>query len=202
MNGFNRALIVVLALVALAAGVAGALASSGAVDPGAIDDVIPYREAWERWNDIDWQKAVPRWSLLAAAIVVGGLAAALLVRELAPLGEGGPDRVVVETSPRGDTRLSIAAVRRGVEREARAAGGVARADLERFAVGEDGAARARFRVRADGTAHLPTLGAGVANRAGASLEAMLGRPPSEVTVVIEVRPERRRTETRDTRRVE
>jgi hypothetical protein len=201
VNAFNRALIVVLALVALAAGAVGALASAGVVAPGTVDDVIPYREAWERWNDIDWQKAVPRWSLLAAAVVVGGLAAVLLVRELAPRGGGRPDHLVVQRSPRGDTTLSLAAVRRGAEREARAAEGVARADLERMTV-EDGAARVRFRVRADGSAHLPTLGAGIADRAGASLAAMMGRPPAEVTVVMEVRHDRRRTQTRDARRVE
>jgi hypothetical protein len=31
---------------------------------------------------------------------------------------------------------------------------------------------------------------------------MLGRPPAEITVVMEVRHDRRRTETRETRRVE
>jgi hypothetical protein len=200
VNGFNRALLVVLALVALAAGAVGALASAGVVDPGTVDDAVPYREAWERWNDIDWQRAVPRWSLLAAAVVIGGLAALLLLRELTPRGDGGPDRVVVERSPRGETLLSLAAVRRGAEREARATEGVARAELERLSV-EDGAARARFRVRADESAHLPTLGARVADRAGASLAAMLGKPPADVTVVMEVRHERRRAET-SKRRVE
>ena len=200
MNGFNRGLLVVLALVALAAGAVGALASADVVDPGTVDDAVPYREAWERWNDIDWQRAVPRWSLLAAAVVIGGLAALLLLRELTPRGDGGPDRVVVERSPRGETLLSLAAVRRGAEREARATEGVARAELERLSV-EDGAARARFRVRADESAHLPTLGARVADRAGASLAAMLGKPPADVTVVMEVRHERRRAET-SKRRVE
>ena len=61
--------------------------------------------------------------------------------------------------------------------------------------------RSRFRVRADESAHLPTLGASVADRAGASLAAMLGKPPAEVTVVMEVRHERRRAET-GKRRVE
>jgi hypothetical protein len=201
VNAVNRALLIVLALVALAAGAVGALASGGAVDPGDVDSVIPYRDAWNRWNDIDWQQAVPRWSLLAGAIAVGILAAILLVREVAPRRSSGPDHVVVERSPRGETRLSLAAVRRGAEREARAAEGVDRADLEGLSV-EDGAARARFRVRAGEGAYLPTLGAAVANRAGASLAAMLGRAPAEVTVVMEVRHERRRAETRETRRVE
>jgi hypothetical protein len=201
VNAVNRLLVIVLGLVALAAGVLGALASAGGVDPDDVDAVIPFRDAWDRWNDVDWQQAVPRWSLLAAAIVVGLLAAVLLIREIAPRRPAGPDHVVVERSARGETRLSLAAVRRGAEREARAADGVARADLDRLAV-EDGAARARFRVRAGEDAHLPTLGAAVADRAGASLGAMLGRPPAEITVVMEVRHDRRRTETRETRRVE
>jgi hypothetical protein len=201
VNALNRALLIVLALVALAAGAVGALASAGVVDPESVDAAIPFRDAWERWNDIDWQQAGPRWTLLAGAIIVGLLAAILLVREVAPRRAAGPDRVVVQRSARGETRLDLAALRRGVEREARAAEGAARADLERLTV-DDGAARALVRIRAGEDVHLPTLGAAVANRAGASLTAILGRAPAEVTVIMEVRHERRRTETRETRRVE
>lgn len=190
MNGLNRAIVAALALVALAAGVLGALATLGALDPHAVNDVIPYRDAWASWNDIDWQKDVPRWSLLAGAVVVGLLALALLVLEVAP-GRGPSDRLVIGRDPRGTTALSRGALRRAAERGARRVEGVARADLEELRVEGDSPPTARYRVRADETAHLPTLGARVADEAGAALERMLGRPAGEITVVMEVRHDRR-----------
>ena len=189
MNAFNRLVIVVLALVAAAAGTMGALAALGAVDPDQVNRFLPFRDAWASRNDIDWQKDLPQWALLAGAVALALLALVLLLREVT-VRQGVEDRLVLDRGRRGTTVLSTSALRRAVEQEARHLAGVARAEVEELSVAGE-PPRARYRVRADDVAHLPTLGRQVAERGAASLAATLGRPVGEITVVMEVRRDRR-----------
>lgn len=199
MRGLNRALLVLLGLVMLIVGCLGALVLFGALEAGGINDVIPYQDVWDDWNRIDWQQDGPQWALLGGAIVVALIALVLLLRELSAR-RGAGDTRVFETTPRGNTTLSTRALRMACARDARTLPGVEAVEVEELHVEGGAGPRARYRVRADETAHLPTLGRQVADRAASSLGQILGRPVADVTVVMEVRHDRRAT--KHERRVE
>jgi hypothetical protein len=189
VNAFNRVLLLLVGLVMLAVGVLGVLVMSDVVEEDTLSDAIPYRDAWDDWNRIDWSVTWVRWTLLGAGVVVALLALALLAAELS-VRRGSGERRVLERGPGGRTTVRVSALRRACERDAARVPGVERARVEALHAG-DPSPRVRLLVRADERAHLPSVGAQVAERTASALGSMLGAPPEDVTVVMEVRHDRR-----------
>ena len=196
MNAVNRALVGLIGLGLLAAGVLGTAATWGWLEEDDIDAALPFQSAWNRWRDIDWDTAAT-WILLSAAIVALLLALTLLVAELWVRRDPHGGRFPVTRGPRGATTLRLGRLERALAHEAETVAGVHRSRVQRLEV--DGTASASLRVEADSDAEVPRVGAEVVERAATSLGRMLERPPGPVTAIVEVRPERAR---HDDRRVE
>jgi hypothetical protein len=197
VNAVNRVLVGLIGLSLLAAGVLGVAATWGWLEEDDIDAALPFRRAWNRWRDIDWDTAAT-WVLLGAAIVALLLGLALLVAELWVRRDPRGGRFPVTRGPRGATTLRLGRLGRALAHEAETVAGVHRSRVECLEV--DGTASARLRLEVDSDAEVPRVGAEVVERAAASLGRILERPPGPVTAIVEVRPERARRE--DDRRVE
>lgn len=124
MNGLNRALLIVVAILLVAVPVFLLLVAFGLVPADAVNSYTGYRSAVSALGELSLSGAST--GARAAIAAVGGLVAfvslVLLLRELA-FGKAVSRSAVIDDSPGSETRITYAAVRLLAEAAAREAGG-------------------------------------------------------------------------------
>lgn len=183
MTGLNRALVALIGLGALAAGILGVATTYDWIGEGTIDSALPFARVWHWWRGIDWTTGA-KWALVGVAAAVALLALALLLSELRLRVAVGRKRATVGDGPRGRTTVRLGRLERAVAHDAETVPGVERARVEQLDV--DGLLTARLRVSAAEDAVVPALGAQVIERTADSLGRIFGRTDGRVTAVIEV----------------